>query len=89
MVSFFKVSNFVEEEPVEIVHVDDDIQEVNEDGYFYEDIPSSQGPWSLNQDEYSSVKPLKVEPETFYVSPGEQTGKSHCLIHNNHYFRLQ
>ena len=51
--------------------ISEDVPEVNEDGYFYEDIPASEQPWNLNQDEFSSIKPLKVEPDTFYVSSGE------------------
>ena len=85
MVILIKVSNFVEEVPEEVIS--EDILEVNEDGYFYEDIPSEE-PWILNQDEFSSIKPLKVEPETFYVSSGEHLSQQPCHHLSNDPFQI-
>ena len=72
-----QVSNFIEDEPNEIViHDEEDFQEVNSEGYFYEDIVNedegfvSEGPWIETPDEYSSVKPLNAEPETYFVQSG-------------------
>ena len=69
-------SNFVEDEPVEIIHSDGETPEVNEEGYFYEDIVDedegfvSEGPWNGTPDEYSSNKPLNEEPETYFINSG-------------------
>ena len=79
-----KVSNFVEDEPVEIIHDDGfgEEQEVNDEGYFYEDIVDedegfvSEGPWIETPNEYSSSKPHSEHPETFFV----ETGKNSCKI---------
>ena len=54
----FKVSNFVVED--DIIHGH---PEVNDEGYFYEDIPEdegfvSEGPWTSSPDEYSSHDPV-------------------------------
>ena len=49
---------------------------MNSEGYFYEDIVNedegfvSEGPWIETPDEYSSVKPLNAEPETYFVQSG-------------------
>ena len=68
-----KVSNFVEEEdvPVEILSGE---PEVDDEGYFYEDIPEdegfvSEGPWtSPPDDEYSSITPVTGHQDSGDVS---------------------
>ena len=77
-------SNFVEDEPVEIIHTDGETPEVNEEGYFYEDIVDedegfvSEGPWNETPDEYSSSKPLNEEPETYFINSG--MGRQLCGV---------
>ena len=62
---------------MKIINVDENIQEVNDEGYFYEDIINedegfvSEGPWIESPNEYSSVKPLNAEPETIYIQSGK------------------
>ena len=87
---FTQVSNFIEDEPNEIViHDEEDFQEVNSEGYFYEDIVNedegfvSEGPWIETPDEYSSVKPLNAEPETYFVQSGSHRATS---ANNSNYY---
>ena len=71
---------------MKIINVDGNIQEVNDEGYFYEDIINedegfvSQGPWIESPNEYSSVKPLNAEPETIYIQSGKLTNRQTTIF---------
>ena len=65
----FKVSNFVVED--DIIHGH---PEVNDEGYFYEDIPEdegfvSEGPWT-SSDDYSSISPVSGHQDTVVEDSG-------------------